>query len=128
MDFLSLNIRGIKDCKKVEWVNKLLSYNQIEFLCLQETYHDQISDISISNLWGNRPFNFADVKAHGKSGGIICVWDPSKFKLTNSFEYQNVLIVSGFLVGDLSPINIANVYAPQAIKEKKKTLEFVGQF
>lgn len=54
------------------------------------------------------------------------MWDPSIFKLSNVAKFQNALIVSGFLCGDASPINIANIYAPQTLKEKIKIWDLLG--
>lgn len=37
MNFLSLNIRGVKGEAKARWVRNLVSVHKISFLCLQET-------------------------------------------------------------------------------------------
>lgn len=39
---------------------------KINFLGLQETHQNTLSVDFLSNLWGKRSFNFAEVEAQGK--------------------------------------------------------------
>nr|XP_043619830.1 uncharacterized protein LOC122591636 [Erigeron canadensis] len=81
---------------------------------------------TLTYLWNNNPFNVSGVEAQGRSGGIISIWDLSIFKVSNTLKLQNAVVLSGYITGDTTIINIANVYAPQGINEKKDLWDQLG--
>ncbi|GKE41595.1 cytochrome P450 [Tanacetum coccineum] len=79
-----------------------------------------IDRISLQAVWGNSNFEFASKKSEGKSGGIISIWDLSKFTLRKSVDGDGFLAVSGTWHSPDTLCNIIVVYAPQCLHKKKK--------
>ncbi|GJV75556.1 cytochrome P450 [Tanacetum coccineum] len=74
----------------------------------------------IQSMWGYSTFDYALNKANGKSGGIIAIWDTSKFHMTSSIIGDGFLALTGkWLSIDIDCLFIV-VYAPQALNRKKK--------
>nr|GEY17576.1 zinc finger, CCHC-type [Tanacetum cinerariifolium] len=46
-------------------------------------------------LWGNMLFNFATSSAHGRSGGILCVWDKLLYHKKRTYAIEHCLYVEG---------------------------------
>nr|GEV32733.1 RNA-directed DNA polymerase, eukaryota, reverse transcriptase zinc-binding domain protein [Tanacetum cinerariifolium] len=63
----------------------------LHYLGLQETMPRNIDRISLQAVWGNNNFEFALKNSEGKSGGIISIWDPSKFTLQESVDGDGFL-------------------------------------
>lgn len=49
MNVLSINIRGLSEARKVEWINDLKIRNKIDFIGVQETH---ISEIASNDVAG----------------------------------------------------------------------------
>nr|XP_043620113.1 uncharacterized protein LOC122591958 [Erigeron canadensis] len=56
----------------------------------------------------------------GRSGGLVCVWDTRMFTKTSSVKDNNFLIIKGKLKGCDEAVFLANVYAPQKVRDKKR--------
>ncbi|GJZ80427.1 hypothetical protein Tco_0645421 [Tanacetum coccineum] len=65
-------------------VKELRVSNKVNFLTLQETKMESIDLFEIKRCWGNFAFDYVHSASVGKSGGILCVWDPNAFKKLNS--------------------------------------------
>ncbi|GJT86219.1 DNA helicase [Tanacetum coccineum] len=77
MDGCMKNIEEIIESQGVDGVN---------FLTLQETKMESIDLFEIKRCWGNFAFDYVHSASVGKSGGILCVWDPNAFKKLNSTD------------------------------------------
>ncbi|GJS05541.1 RNA-directed DNA polymerase, eukaryota [Tanacetum coccineum] len=62
---------------KKYWIKELNNKHKVNFLSVQETKLDCITDMDVKVLWGNYKFEYTISEAVGNSGGILCVWDPS---------------------------------------------------
>ncbi|GKD42339.1 RNA-directed DNA polymerase, eukaryota [Tanacetum coccineum] len=80
MNCLSLNVQGLGSKAKKDWIKELNNKHKVNFLSVQETKLDCISDMDVKVLWGNYKFEYTISEAVGNSGGILCVWDPSVFR------------------------------------------------
>lgn len=118
MDFLSINVCGIGGDLKVPSLKSLKAQNKINFLSVQETQFMDSSKIPIQGLWGKRGFQSESVNSNGRSGGLLCVWDPKIFNYAGSIKSQNYIIIFGSLVGSDVSLNVANVYAPRMSEAK----------
>ncbi|PWA89944.1 cytochrome P450 [Artemisia annua] len=105
---------------KRSWTRRLIGENKVHFLGLQETMTRDIDRITLQAVWGNSNFEFVSKNSEGKSGGIISIWDPSKFTLRQFVDGEGFLAVSGTWHSPDTPCNIIVVYAPQCIHKKKK--------
>ncbi|KAK9053898.1 hypothetical protein SSX86_024973 [Deinandra increscens subsp. villosa] len=73
----------------------------------------------LDRLWGRGDFGWEFVNARGKSGGLLSVWDNSKFKFLKPIKDANFLIISGSIDGGRVILNVVNVYSPQNLSEKR---------
>ncbi|PWA59349.1 cytochrome P450 [Artemisia annua] len=87
---------------------------------INESMSSRDDRLLIQSLWGHLPFDYLVKKSDGKSGGIIAIWDPSKFVLSSSINDVGFLALLGTWVPINSPCLIIIVYAPQDLQTKKK--------
>lgn len=89
MNCMSLNIRGVGETHKVEWIRKLKFANNVDFIGLQETRISDYNHIDIDGCWGSSCYEFEAVNPTGRSGGILCIWDPGIFfKIKSSAQSE----------------------------------------
>ncbi|GJU60440.1 RNA-directed DNA polymerase, eukaryota, reverse transcriptase zinc-binding domain protein [Tanacetum coccineum] len=75
MNFLSLNIQGLAQKAKNDWVNELCATNKA--------------------CWRNFNFEYVYSPSVGFSGGILCVWDPKMFQKVNSMVSDYFVLIRG---------------------------------
>ncbi|KAF5773617.1 putative RNA-directed DNA polymerase [Helianthus annuus] len=73
----------------------------------------------VMGFWGSKNFEFDFVGSVGLSGGLVCVWDSSVFRVMNVIKNRNYMCLCGNLVGRGENLNIVNVYAPQSVLAKQ---------
>ncbi|GJX21707.1 RNA-directed DNA polymerase, eukaryota, reverse transcriptase zinc-binding domain protein [Tanacetum coccineum] len=115
MDGCMKNIEEIIESQGVDGVN---------FLTLQETKMESI-DLFESKMWGNFAFDYVHSASVGKSGGILCVWDPNAFKKLNSTVSDYFVMIQGNWVSNGKLLLIISVYAPQELSEKKSLWDYL---
>ena len=120
MNLMSLNIRGVSESHKVNWIKELKLKHHIDFVGIQETHQVVASSIDIDGCWGNTQYDWEAVDSIGKSGGILCIWDPSVFSKVCSTSSRNYLAITGHWRGFPGLTTIVNVYGPQSITEKRQ--------
>lgn len=115
---LSINSNGVCHGVKREWIKGIKKERRLTFLCIQETHISSVPDYMKKQLWGGNSFDFVEVEAIGRSGGLITLWDPSKIQINNRVKDKNWCMVEGIWLQSLEDISIINVYAPQCLREK----------
>nr|GEY70275.1 RNA-directed DNA polymerase, eukaryota, reverse transcriptase zinc-binding domain protein [Tanacetum cinerariifolium] len=93
MNFLSLNIQGLAQKAKKDWVKELCNKNKVNFLAIQETKMEKMDEFRVKQCWGNLVFNHVYSEAVGYSGGILCVWGPNSFSKNNGMVSDYFMIV-----------------------------------
>ncbi|PWA62831.1 cytochrome P450 [Artemisia annua] len=78
------------------------------------------SRLIVQSMWGHSLFDFLVKKSDGKSGGIMAIWDPSKFAMSNSTIGDGFLALSGKWIPYDADCIFVVVYAPQELSRKKK--------
>ncbi|GJW59203.1 RNA-directed DNA polymerase, eukaryota, reverse transcriptase zinc-binding domain protein [Tanacetum coccineum] len=125
MNFLSLNIQGLAQKAKQDWVKKLCISNKVNFLSLQETKLENIDLWCIQRCWGNFNFDYVYSEAVGQSGGILSVWDPNKFQKLNHTISDYCTLVRGVWVPNGRKLLIISIYAPQELSEKRTLWDYL---
>nr|GEY35359.1 outer envelope pore protein 16-2, chloroplastic-like [Tanacetum cinerariifolium] len=92
--------------------------------CNQQILSNPINDSDTESLEVNKTMEVGNAlgfnMANGKSGGIVAIWDTSKFHMTSSIIGDGFLALTGkWLSIDVDCLFIV-VYAPQALNRKKK--------
>ncbi|KAK2449253.1 DNA-(apurinic or apyrimidinic site) endonuclease [Trifolium repens] len=71
MIVLSLNIRGLGGRVKRRRVRELIREHKVDFIAIQETKMESISENFCYSLWGSSDCNWAFHPSEGASGGIL---------------------------------------------------------
>jgi len=95
MKIVSLNIRGLGGSIKRKYMTDLISKEQVDIICLQETKCSEISKENGFLLWGYNDIGWIEVGASNNAGGIITMWRNSRFQLVNSFRGNHFSVVEG---------------------------------
>ncbi|GJS09389.1 RNA-directed DNA polymerase, eukaryota, partial [Tanacetum coccineum] len=79
----------------------------------------------VRKCWGNMSFEFEHSDAVGKSGGILCVWDPLCFHKVNTTKSDSFVMIRGVWKATGVKLMIVSVYAPQETREKQILWEYL---
>ncbi|GJS33342.1 hypothetical protein Tco_0531724 [Tanacetum coccineum] len=74
----------------------------------------------LESMWGHYAFDSVSKHAEGKSGGIIAMWDTSKFSIQSSFNGDRFVVVMGNWIPLNTTCLFIVVYAPQDPRKKKQ--------
>lgn len=69
MNFLTINIRGVRDPNKARWIKGIKKNHKVKFMCFQET---KSHDLDIRHV-NREEMDFDIVNPSGK-WGLLCVW------------------------------------------------------
>ena len=119
MNYLSVNLRGVRDSRKADWVRGLKTTHGAHFIAIQETKVPGNISFMVNRFWGRSIFEYDAVESAGRSGGLLTIWDPSLFSKSGSVKNRNYLAVSGNMVSTGEEIVIVNVYAPNDPGERR---------
>ncbi|XP_071729213.1 uncharacterized protein [Rutidosis leptorrhynchoides] len=117
---ISLNIRGIRQVGKLNWLKRICNKEKPTILGLQETKCGQTTDNLIDWFWVNSDFKFVQKDSIGASGGIMLIWDCNTFSFDLAIEGEFFLAIKGSWAGYDSEIFIINVYGPHSFSKKQR--------
>jgi hypothetical protein len=119
----SFNIRGLGWAVKRNAIKELVRQEKVEFLAIQETKMETISDSVCYNIWGGEDCQWVHLPAVGNSGEILSIWCKSAASLIFSFTGENFVGVCL----DWGPLNqrvfIINVYSRCDMSGKRNLWE-----
>jgi hypothetical protein len=81
----SFNVRGLGGVLKRRKVKELIRSQKIDFLALQETKMEVISESLCFSLWGSHDCDWVYLPSEGRSGGILSIWSKSNNSCLFSF-------------------------------------------
>jgi hypothetical protein len=81
----SFNIRGLEGRVKSRLIKEMVSKEKVDFLALQETKLEVVTEAICFNLWGGEDCSWAFLPSVGNSGGIISIWRKSSSTLIFTF-------------------------------------------
>nr|GEU74695.1 RNA-directed DNA polymerase, eukaryota [Tanacetum cinerariifolium] len=90
---LSLNVQGLSQKTKKDWVKELSTKHRVNFLALQETKMERISHMDVKFIWGNSNFQFVSSDSVGNSGdSFVVIYAPQTTVLKRMlWEYISAL-------------------------------------
>lgn len=115
---MTLNIRGINESRKVDWIRRLKITHKLDFIGVQETRVADSNSIDTSGCWGSSNYECDFVNPTGFSGGIMSIWDPLVFCKSHSILKRHYIATSGIWKDVPGTTTFINVYGPQSITEK----------
>ncbi|GKC55709.1 RNA-directed DNA polymerase, eukaryota [Tanacetum coccineum] len=125
MNFMSLNIQGLAQKAKKDWVKELCVKHKVNFLALQETKMEHMELFSVKMCWGNLVFDFVHSDSVGNSGGILCVWDPNSFRKSYATVSDYFIMIRGVWRITGKDLLIIAVYAPHDNKDKQMLWDYL---
>lgn len=81
MKIVSYNVRGLGSVPKRRVLRELVSKEQIDLLCVQETKLEELDVQLCSQVWGDTDFDWQATPAVNRGGGLLCIWKRGTFKL-----------------------------------------------
>lgn len=81
MKILSFNVRGLGNPAKRRVIRDLVTREQVECLCIQETKIQSIDNRLCAQLWGDAEFDWQFQPAVSRAGGLLCIWKRGIFSL-----------------------------------------------
>lgn len=98
-------------------IRRLISQRKVTILFLQETKKSVINSQLINSIWPNPNPSFATVDALGFSGGILCVWDKTRFSVSDCIKGSHFILLKGTICSTFECV-LVNVYAPNDAIER----------
>ncbi|XP_071713722.1 uncharacterized protein [Rutidosis leptorrhynchoides] len=125
MKIISFNVRGLGklDKEKFNWIKNLIRFHNPDIFAIQESKRKRVTDFMIESLWGNKNFEYIFKPSVGLSGGLIMIWDPSRFCVSGVVEREFFLGIRGRWAGKMVESIILNVYGPHNDTLKQKLWE-----
>ncbi|XP_021991083.1 uncharacterized protein LOC110887826 [Helianthus annuus] len=112
---------------KAAWARGLRQEYKVDFVAIQETQIDEVSSSLSSKYWGISEFQSESVGDAGRSGGLLCIWDPQVFRMQEVSKHRHFLLVKGVMKGNNQALNVMNVYAPHSNSEKKMLWNYIRE-
>nr|GEW04330.1 RNA-directed DNA polymerase, eukaryota [Tanacetum cinerariifolium] len=123
---LSLNIQGLDQSAKKNWIRELNLKYKVSFVAIQETKVEKIDLFSLRNLWGNFSYDYAFSPSVGYSGGLLCIWDPKLFSKDSVTISDSFVAIRGTWSSSSTKLLIVSAYAPQDLSERKTLWEYIS--
>ncbi|GMI72221.1 hypothetical protein HRI_000891400 [Hibiscus trionum] len=123
MKVLSWNIRGLGTSSKCRAVQRIVRQHQVEMVFLQETKLELITEQIVKKVWHSDNFVFVFAPAVGRSGGLLVVWEATRFQLEKTEVQQQYIALWGRWVMDDWKCGMMNIYAPCSIDGQRELWE-----
>lgn len=95
MIVLSYNTRGLGSNVKLRAIREVVRTEKIDMLLIQESKRVQVDQYLCRSLWGDDDCEWVFKPAVGRSGGMICIWQSSKFNLLDCSVGEGFMAVRG---------------------------------
>nr|GEW96768.1 RNA-directed DNA polymerase, eukaryota, reverse transcriptase zinc-binding domain protein [Tanacetum cinerariifolium] len=102
-------IDGIGHKKKNEWVKELNIKHKVNFIALQETKMDRVTQMDVKFIWGNSNYQYVSSDSVGSSGGILCVWEATVFKKDYATVSDIFIAIYGTWISNNTKVLIVNL-------------------
>lgn len=120
MNCMSINIRGIGEDVKVEWVRKLRNIHKPNFVGIQETQLIDSMKIDVQGYWGSQDYDHEAMDSNYRSGGVVSIWNSKCFQKKEVIKSRCFLIIIGNWIGIDGDTIFANIYGPHNLDEQRK--------
>lgn len=80
MNFISLNVCGIREEVKVNWIRKQKNRHKSNYVGIQETQIVDYSQTNMNGCWGYTIFDFEGVNSCRRFGGMLFIQNKDWFK------------------------------------------------
>nr|GEY39606.1 RNA-directed DNA polymerase, eukaryota [Tanacetum cinerariifolium] len=122
---MGYTMEGIGSKAKKDWTRELIGKYKVNFLSLQETKMESISEMDVKILWGNSNFEYLFSEAIGNSGGTLCTWDPNIFLKEQHILSDNFVALFSTWIPIKTKLLMISIYAPQPRTDKRSLCNYI---
>ncbi|CAL5344867.1 unnamed protein product [Camellia sinensis] len=119
MKILSWNCRGLGRREKKGKIRSMIIDRKIDIVLLQETKLSSCTELDVKALWPKARMDYSYVDSDGNSGGLLCIWDPGTFQLSDCCCNRSFILLSGTILNSFECV-LVNVYAPNVVDRRRK--------
>lgn len=113
MNLLFWNVRGLGRGEKCITIRHLISLKKISLLGLVETKHKHSLVRRVRRMWGSDVYDWCESFASDtSSGGIIAIWDPSKFCVSRKVIGDRWIVLEGYITEGNFNCCVGIIYGP----------------
>lgn len=98
----------------------------VDIVLLQETKRGSMEVEFIKLMWPFEMMEFMGVDAEGTAGGLLCIWNPDRFRLKECCSLRNFVLLSG-IAGVGFECTIVNIYAPNDVVKRRFLWDSLGR-
>ena len=96
-----------------------MTQDKRNFIGLQETQLTDFSRIDVNGCWDSKDLEIKGVNSHGRSGGLVSIWNTQVFQKSEIIKSNSFLILVGNWKDTSGNTSFANIYDPQSVADKK---------
>lgn len=119
MKIMTWNVRGLGKSEKRSRVRNVIKEKKVDVMFIQETKRSQIDESFVRSIWPWEMMEFAAVDSDGSAGGLLSIWNPDTFTMSESCGNRNVLAISGICLGTFDCV-LLNIYAPNDVVKRAR--------
>ena len=75
MNAISINICGLSQAHKQDWLNESVRKFNLHVLGIRETKLENVNRLLVNSIWGNSECDFCYGSSNGASGGTLLIWN-----------------------------------------------------
>jgi exonuclease III len=119
----SFNIRGLGGRVKRSFLRDFVYKEKLDFLAIQETKLEVVSDSLCYSIWGNDDCCWCSIPSVGNSGGVLSIWRKSSASLIFNFSGEGFVGVCLEWGIQKQVCFVVNVYSKCDIAGKRRLWE-----
>lgn len=128
MNWLFWNVRGLGKGEKCISIRKLVEKHKLSVLAMVETKHRHSFARRVRRIWGRDEYEWCESLASDtSSGGIIAIWDPENFSVSQRFTNERWIILEGCLKEVSFNCCVGIVYGPNDREGRRLMYESLKQ-
>ncbi|KAK8595392.1 hypothetical protein V6N13_016765 [Hibiscus sabdariffa] len=112
MRVLLWNVRGLGSSVKRKEIRSLLRQQRAEMVFLLESKMESVGDSMVKSVWWKDSFRYVFSPSVGLAGGILIIWEVSKFSMSEVHDGSCFLYVSGLWLIENWNCGMVATYAP----------------
>ncbi|MCH96512.1 endonuclease/exonuclease/phosphatase family protein [Trifolium medium] len=122
---IELEVRDRDKLEKVKrsLIRELVSKEKIDFLAIQETKLELVSDSLCFSLWGGEDCSWVFTPSQGRSGGVLSIWRKSSSSLIFSFSGEGFIGVCLEWGVHKKKCFVVNIYSKCDLPDKRRLWE-----
>ena len=123
-----MNIRGLGGGTKVRYMRRCISFEKVEFVCLQETKTTVVTDTRCFSMCGDNKIGWIHNEGDNGNGSLLSMWHKEAFSYESHSMGKGYIATVGQHLKSGHRCCVVNVYAACTLKEKKLLWEELSNY